>query len=42
MLKEILISFRQSFEITEMREIHHYLGMEIDKNQEGDYFLSLR
>lgn len=42
MLEEVPISLRKSFEISEMGEIHHYLGMEVEKNEDGDYFLSQR
>ncbi|KXJ71441.1 hypothetical protein RP20_CCG020560 [Aedes albopictus] len=40
MIEALARNLKHSFEVSELGDIHYYLGMEVEKDREGDYFLS--
>ena len=42
MIEALARKLKKSFEISELGDIRYYLGMEVEKAQHGDYFLSQR
>ncbi|KXJ67790.1 hypothetical protein RP20_CCG012118 [Aedes albopictus] len=42
MIEALARKLKKSFEISELGDIRYYLGMEVEKDQHGDYFLSQR
>lgn len=42
MIEALVINLKKSFHISELGDIRYYLGMEVEKDRHGDYFLSQR